>query len=245
MNDPAPIPVMERLGADLQRAMSKRPPRRVWWRAHPVLAAGVALSVGAVPAVATQVRFADLVKGETALPTQAPTAAQVVLAEGAKHSYASWRLVAYRARLAGQPAGEKAGGVCVYVRQYQGGLGRCVPDDPFPGLVVGSMGSSSGVIAGLVSPAANRVDVTLRDGRRVAVAPQATSVQKTERAGLPSGIRFFVVETAGPGTIEATGMLVRDGAGREIARSGRPSPIPAGSATVQSPVKLVPEQEAP
>lgn len=243
MNRQAAIPAMERLGADFRRVLREGPKRRAWWRAHPFAAACLALSLLAVPAVATQVRFADLINGETALPTQAPAAIQAVLAEGSKDSYASWRLVAYRARLAGQPAKAKAAGLCVFVRQRQGGRGRCVPAGTVPPLTVASEGS--GVIAGLVAPAAATVEVVLRDGRRLAVAPREVGGRDVERAGLPAGLRFFVVEAVASGALEATGMLVRDGSGRELARSGRPSPLPPDAATVRSPVQLVSDEEGP
>jgi len=224
------IPVLDRLGADLEAALRARPRRR-WWRAHPLVAAVLALAALAVPAAATQVHWASLVHGETALPTQARGAA-AVLAHGDERDAAAWQLVAYNARLAGQPEGKV--GLCAFVTDYNGGIGRCVPRDASSALILASDGSATAAIAGLVSPAVARVELTLIDGRRLAVAPQAPDPEVLRKAALPRELRYFTVA----GGARLAGASARSDDGAVLARTGRPRPLPASAPVLSSPVTL-------
>lgn len=224
------IPALDRLGADLEAALRERRRRR-WWRAHPVLAAVVALVALAVPAAGTQVHWASLVHGETALPTQA-RGVRAVLARGDDDQVSAWQLVVYNARLAGQP--DDRLGLCAFVTDYNGGIGRCVPRDASSPLILASDGSATAAIAGLVSPAVARVDLTLVDGRRLAVAAQAPDPAVLRKAALPAELRFFTVA----GGARVAGAVARSADGRELARTGRPRPLPASAPVLSSPVTL-------
>ena len=227
------IPVLDRLGADLEAALRARPRPR-WWRAHPVLAAGLALVALAVPAAGTQVHWASLVHGETALPTQA-RGVRAVLARGDEHQASAWQLVAYNARLAGRPEGKASLGLCAFVTDYTGGVGRCVPRDASAPLTLASDGSANAVIAGVVSPAVARVELTLGDGRRLAVAPQPPDPAVLRKGDLPASLRFFTVAAGGA---RVAGAIARDGDGAELARSGHPLPLPGSAPVLSSPVTL-------
>jgi len=227
------IPVLDRLGADLEAALRARPRPR-WWRARPALATGLALVALAVPAAGTQVHWAALVHGETALPTQA-RGVRAVLARGDVHEATAWQLVAYNARLAGQPEGKRSLGLCTFVTDYAGGVGRCVARDARSPLTLASDGSANAVIAGVVSPAVARVELTLVDGRRLAVAPQAPDPAVLRKAGLQGSLRFFTVVAGGA---RVAGAIARSGDGGELARTARPRPLPASAPVLSSPVTL-------
>jgi hypothetical protein len=232
MSGDARIPALDRMGANLEQALVTRRRRR-WWLRPALIAAGVCAAL-AVPAAATQIDWARLVDGETALPTQAPAGVKTVLARGDDRTVREWRVVAYRARLAGAGG---AIGLCAYVVGLDGGTGRCVPRTGAPALLVASGDAgTTGVIAGLASAGAERVELTMRDGRALAVAPQAPDTAMLRESGLPADLRFFVVRAA-PGAALA-GAIARDSSGRELGRSGRPSRLPASAPLLESPVTL-------
>lgn len=208
------IPALDRLGADLARAL--RTTRRRWWRAHPLLAALAAAAAIGVPAAATQMRWAELVEGETPLPAHAPAELRRTLAE----DRTGWRLVTYPARL-----GDGGTGVCAYVTLPRMGTGRC--DVEGRALLLASTGATAPVLAGLTSAAVRRVDLRLADGRSLSVAPQTAH-----------GSSFFVVRTGTTGARLAAA-AARDERGRVLQRVG-PAPAPA-AAVVRSPVTLEPE----
>ncbi|MDQ3678489.1 MAG: hypothetical protein M3401_17110 [Actinomycetota bacterium] len=238
MSRPLPIPVLERLGADLEVALRAHP-RRSWLRAHPVLAALAAFAALAVPAAGTQVDWARLVNGETALPTQTSPQVRTVLASGRRHEAGAWQLVVYKAALAGGATDRP--GLCAYVTGFEGGAGRCVARARNPELLVAStVGSLPGPIGGIVSPRANRIELTLHDGRRLAVAPQRASADLLARRGLPRDLRFFIVDAGLFASAELAGALVRDADGKELARFGRPRTVPSSAPVLSSPVTLSP-----
>lgn len=232
MSREARIPALDRMGADLERALVRRPRRHL--RLRPALAAVGVCAALAVPAAATQIDWARMVDGETALPTQAPAGVKAVLARGDDRTFREWRVVAYRARLAGSGG---AIGLCAYVVGLDGGTGRCVPRTAAPALLVASGDAgTTGVIAGLASAGTERVELTMRDGRSLAVAPQAPDPEMLREGGLPADLRFFVVRAA-PGAALA-GAVARDSSGRELGRSGRPSRLPPSAPLLESPVTL-------
>lgn len=237
------IPVMDRMGAELEAALRRRPPRRVWWRAHPLVAVLAALAVVALPAAGSQVDWVALVRGETALPTQAPAGLRTVLSSGDRYRSDAWQLVVYKARIA-TADGSGPIGLCSYVTLAirQSGSGRCIAADRTPDLLVASRGDDVGVLAGLVSADARRVELTLEDGRRLAVAPQAASATLLHKRGLPTDLRYFVVDVTGSGQARLAGARVRDGAGATVARFGRPRPLPASAPLLSSPVSIDPEE---
>lgn len=238
MSQAQSIPVMHRLGHDLESALRARP-RRSWLRAHPVLAALAALAVLAVPAAGTAIDWARLVNGETALPTQTPPQVRTVLASGRPHEPGAWQLVVYKAALAGQSSGRP--GLCAYVTQLDGGTGRCVPASGIRELLVASTsGGFRGPIGGIVSPRAERIELTLSDGRRLAVAPQRAGAELLARRGFPRGLNFFIVDAGPFSPTTLAGARVRDAHGNELARSGSPRAVPSSAPLLSSPVTLSP-----
>ena len=240
------IPALDRMGADLEAAL-RRSPRRPWWRAHPAIALLAVVAVVAAPAAGSRVDWAGLVSGETALPTQAGSGVRTLLASGDRYRADAWQLVVYKARIA---SADGAGpvGLCSYVAlTIDGtGAGRCARTaERAPELLVSSRGDGTGVIAGLVSARAARVELTLADGRRLALAPQTLDAATASRRGLPDGLRFFVVDVAEFGRARLRGARVRDAVGHELARSGRPRAVPASAPLLQSPVSISPEEVAP
>ncbi len=236
------IPALDRMGADLDVALRRRR-RRPWWRAHPAIALVAAVAVIAAPAAGSRVDWAGLVSGETALPTQARPGVRTVLASGDRYRSDAWQLVVYKARI-GTASGAGPVGLCTYVTLTvrASGTGRCARTAELtPHLLVASRGDGIGVIAGLVSARAARVELTLRDGRRLALAPQSLDGALARRRGLPEGVRFFVVDVADFGIARLAGARVRDAAGAELASSGRPRAIPASAPLLRSPVSIDPE----
>jgi hypothetical protein len=237
------IPVMDRMGAELEAALRRRPRRRVWWRAHPLVAALAALAAVALPAAGSQVDWASLVRGETALPTQARPGLRTVLSSGDRYRYDAWQLVVYKARI-GTADGRGPVGLCAFVTLAvtQIGSGRCSAADRAPDLLIASRGDDVGVIAGLVSASARRVELTLEDGRRLAVAPQAAPAALLRERGLPADLRYFVVDVTGRGEARLAGARVRDAAGAGLASFGRPRPLPASAPLLSAPVSIDPEE---
>lgn len=240
------IPAMDRMGAELEAALRRRERARPWWRTRRLLGVLAALAVVAVPAAGSQVDWAGLVNGETALPTQAGPDVRTVLASGERHRASAWQLVVYRARIA-TADGTGPVGLCTYVTLplAASGSGRCTANAArAPALLVASRGDSVGVLAGVVGARAARVELTLRDGRRLAVAPQTPDPALLVKRALPAPLRFFVVDVTSHGTAQLVGVRVLDRAGEEIARSGRPGSVPASAPLLRSPVTIGPE-EAP
>lgn len=240
------IPALDRMGAELEAALRQPPRRRAWWRAHPLPATVAVLALLALPAAASRVDWAGLVDGETALPTQARAGVQTVLADGDPQRADAWRFVVYKARI-GTADGAGPIGLCTYVTLRFGasGSGRCRPSLRPPALLVASRGDALGVLAGLVGAGAARVELTLRDGRRLALAPQEPDRTLLRRRGLPDGLAFFAVDVAAHGTARLAGVRVLDGAGGELARSGRPRAVPASAPLLRSPVTISPDREGP
>ncbi len=239
------IPALQRMGADLEAALSRRP-RPAWWRAHPLLAVLAATAVVAVPAAGSQVEWAGLVNGETALPTQASPGVRTVLSSGDRYRSNAWQLVVYKARI-GNAASDGPVGLCAYVTLsiQSSGSGRCTRDTAMTSLLVVSGGDTTGVVAGLVDGRATRVELTLGDGRRLAVAPQMPAPALLRDRGLPAGLRFFAADFAEPnarGAPSLAGTLVRDGTGAELARSGRPEAVPSSAPLLRSPVSIEPKE---
>lgn len=184
------------------------------------------------------------VSEQTALPTQAGQNVRTVLASGNRHQPGAWQLVVYKARI-GTADGGGPVGLCSYVTPplAVSGSGRCTAQGTrAPALLLASPGDSAGVLAGVVNAQAARVELTLRDGRRLAVAPQAPDAALIGRRGLPAQLRYFVVAIADLGWVQLAGVLVRGDAGEELARSGRPRSVPASAPLLQSPVTISPEE---
>jgi hypothetical protein len=236
------IPALDRMGADLEAAL-RSSERRSWWRTHPLIAIAAVFAAIAVPAVGSRVDWAGLVHGETALPSQAASHVRVVLASGDRFQASAWQLVVYKARI-GTADGTGPVGLCAYVTLTLGssGVGQCVAKTGAPDLLMASRGDSLDVIAGLVTASASRVELTLADGRRLAVAPQTANPAALASHGLPGDLRYFVVSVADFGIARVGGIRVLDAAGNELARSGRPRPLPESAPVLRSPVSISPEE---
>jgi hypothetical protein len=189
VTSPTEIPAVDRLGEQLERALRERRRARRWLKGRrlvPAVAVAIALSV---PALATQVDWADLAGGRTPLPTQAPADQRLTLARGEVHAGA-WSVVGYRARLA--EAGGRVG-TCLFLTTAQGGSGRCVVPERMAALTLIADGQYPAVVAaGLVVRRADAVELDYGHGvrRRVRPRPLGGALEKT--LCLPDGAAVFV-----------------------------------------------------
>jgi len=229
------IPVMEALGEELDRALQRAPERR---RGRRGFAAGVVSVLVVVPVAVAAVRWAPQLGGDAVLPTKAEPGARLVAAGGATGPWGRWQLVVYRGPTAAE--GDLAA-LCFFLQGEAGGIGRCVRPAPLAPLTLVSGGA---IVSGVTSRDVRRVDVTLEDDTRLALATTPLDREGARQRGLPAGLRTFVISAPPQRRVQLRGLVARSADGRALARSGRPRPLPQRTATLQSPVVLA-EGETP
>ena len=223
------IPVMEALGEELELALQCAPDRR---RRRRGVAAGVVAVLVVVPAAAAAVRWAPLLSGDAVLPRKAEPGARLVAAGGPTGPWGRWQLVAYRGP---RSAAGDAPAVCFFLQGEAGGTGRCLPRASIPPL---TLVSGSAIVAGVTSAGVRRVDVTLEDDTRLALATTPLDPDRARRRALPAGLRSFVISAPPQRQLRLRGIVARAADGAPLARTGRPRPLPGRTATLQSPVVL-------